>query len=143
QLTVENEEVRNRVKPYIKALSSSTKGKKDVIGLAFAVNGVISSADLYASNELFGKLWPRLLEAAGLEALMESKEKDKVPSITAADVSPFLKDADPGKAIKIGATDRIRIVMTESEQSFYFKTLDRKRQDAPIHRSYLKKLVEP
>jgi hypothetical protein len=143
QLTLENEEVRKGAKPYIKALSSSPKGKKDVIGLAFAVNGIISSADVYASNELFSKLWSRLLEAAALEALIESKEKDKVPSVTAADVSAFLKNADTGKAIQLGATDRIRIVMTESEQSFYFKTLDRKRQDAPIHRSYLKKLVEP
>jgi len=143
QLTLENEEVRKGVKPYVKALSSSPRGKKDVNGLAFAVNGIISGADLYASNELFGKLWPRLLEAAALEALMESNEKEKSHSVTATEVSAFLKNADTGKAIQIGATDRIRIVMTESDQSFYFKTLDRRRQDTPIHQSYLKKLAEP
>ena len=87
--------------------------------------------------------WPRLLEAAALEALTEMKEKEKIPPVSAAELSSFLKKADSGKSVQIGATDRIRIVMIETDQCFYFQTLDRKRQDAPIHRSYLKKLVEP
>jgi hypothetical protein len=143
QLTVENKEVRKGMKPYVRALSSAVQGKKDVTGFAFAVNGIINSADIYASHELFGKQWSRLLEAAALEALMELQEKEKVPSVTAPEVLSFLKKADTGKPVPIGATDRIRIVMTETDQCFYFQTLDRKRQDIPIHRSYLKKLVEP
>lgn len=142
QLTIENEEVRKAVKPYVKALSSVVQDKKDVVGFAFAVNGNINSADLYASNELFRKLWPRLFEAAALEALTELNEKEKFPSVTVSEVASFLKNADAKKPVQIGATDRIRIVMTETDQCFYFQTLDRKRQDAPIHRSYLKKLPE-
>jgi hypothetical protein len=143
QLTVENKEVRKGIKPYVRALSSAVQGKKNVIGFAFAINGIINSADMYASSELFGKQWSRLLDAAALEALMELQEKEKVPSVTAPEVLSFLKKADSGKPIEIGATDRIRIVMTETDQCFYFQTLDRKRQDTPIHRSYLKKLDEP
>jgi uncharacterized membrane protein YgcG len=142
QLTVENEEVRKGVKPYIKALSSVTQDKKDVVGFAFAINGEINSADLYASNELFRKLWPRLLEAAAVEARLEFNEKQKLPSVAVSQVVSFLKNADAKKPIQLGATDRIRIVMTETDQCFYFQTLDRKRQDAPIHRNYLKKLPE-
>ena len=143
QLTVENKEVRKGVRPYLKALSSAVQDKKDVIGFVFAVNGIINSADIYASNELFRKQWPRLLEAATVEALMELKKNEKLPSVTVAEVQSFLNNADSKKPVQIGATDRIRIVMTETDQCFYFQTLDRKRQDAPIHRSYLKKLVEP
>lgn len=142
QLTVENEEVRKSVRSYIKALSSATKDKKDVVGFAFAVNGNINSVEIYANNELFSKLWSRLLEAAALEARMELNEKEKPSSVTPPEVLSFLKNADAKKPIQIGATDRIRIVMTETSQCFYFQTLDRKRQDAPIHRSYLKKLPE-
>jgi hypothetical protein len=143
QLTVENKDVRKGVKPYVRALSSAVQGNKDVIGFAFAVNGIINSSEIYATNELFRKQWSRLLEAAAIEALTELKEKEKVPSVTAAEVLSFLKKADMGKPAQIGATDRIRIVMTETDQCFYFQTLDRKQRDAPIHRSYLKKLVEP
>jgi hypothetical protein len=143
QLTVESEEVRKGVRPYIKALSTAVDGKKDVVGFAFAVNGAINSADVYATSELFGKQWPRLLEAAATEALMEWKKDKKVPSIAVADMQSFLKNAETKKPVQIGATERIRIVMTETDHCFYFQTLDRKRQDAPIHRSYLKKLDEP
>jgi hypothetical protein len=142
QLTVENEDVRKAVKPYVKALSSAVEDKKDVVGFVFAVNGKINSADLYSSNELFRKLWTRLLEAAALEAQTELNEKEKLPSVTASEVTSFLKNAETKKPVQIGATDRIRIVMSETDQCFYFQTLDRKRQDTPIHRSYLKKLPE-
>src|SRR5439155_16456335 len=142
QLTVENEEVQKAVKPYVRALSSAVQDKKDVVGFVFAVNGTINSADLYASNELFRKLWSRLLEAAAVEARTELNEKEKPPSVTVSEVISFLKNADAKKPVQIGATDRIRIVMTETDQCFYFQTLDRKRQDVPIHRSYLKKLPE-
>jgi hypothetical protein len=142
QLTVENEELRKSVKSYIKALSSIVHDKKDVVGFAFAIDGEINSADLYANNELFRKLWSRHLEAAALEARLELKEKEKPPSVTVSQVASFLKNADAKKPIQLGATDRIRIVMTETDQCFYFQTLDRKRQDAPIHRNYLKKLPE-
>jgi len=142
QLTIENEEVRKAVKPYVKALSSAVQDKKDVVGFVFAINGNINSADLYASNELFRKLRSRLLEAAAVEARTALNEKEKPPSITVSEALSFLKNADAKKPVQIGATDRIRIVMTETDQCFYFQTLDRKRQDAPIHRSYLKKLPE-
>ena len=47
-----------------------------VIGYAFAINGKVNSADVYASHELFQKLWPKLLESSAVEAFSEL-QKDK------------------------------------------------------------------
>jgi hypothetical protein len=143
QLTVENKDVRTALGEYLKPLSLVIDDKKDVVGFVFAVNGLLNSAEIYASGELFRKRWPRLLDAAALEALTEFQEQKNSPRLTAAQVLSTLKAAGKGKPFEIGATDRIRIVMTETDQCFYFQTLDRKRQEASIHQSYLMKLIEP
>ena len=41
------------------------------------INGRLNSADLYATPELFRKLWPKLLEAAALEALTETDSRGR------------------------------------------------------------------
>ncbi len=61
QLTLENGKVAATAAEYVQKLMNLTSGKSDVIGYAFAVNGEINSADVYVSNHLFKKLWPRML----------------------------------------------------------------------------------
>ena len=43
----------------------------DVIGFAFAINNELNSADVYSSNGLFKRFWPRLLKTAAIEAVAE------------------------------------------------------------------------
>ena len=62
---------------YIKKLSGIIDGKSDVIGYAFAVNGKISSSDVYGSNALFRQLWPKLLKASAVEAIAELQKDAK------------------------------------------------------------------
>ena len=47
-----------------------------MIGYVFAINGKVNSADIYGSNVLFKKLWPKLLKANAIEAIAEL-QKDK------------------------------------------------------------------
>ncbi len=71
QLAVENRKVRETAESYVSALSGIVKGKDDVIGYVFAINGQVNSADVYASSALFKKLWPKLLKASAIEAIAE------------------------------------------------------------------------
>src|SRR5436190_7271506 len=69
QLALDNKNVQESSDNYFKALSGIVDGKSDVIGYVFAINGKINSADVYASNTLFQKLWPKLLQASAIEAV--------------------------------------------------------------------------
>src|SRR5262245_30406230 len=73
QLTLETMLVKDTANDYVKNLSSIINGKRDVIGFVFAINGQINSADVYSSNALFAKLWPKMLEASAIEAIAELK----------------------------------------------------------------------
>src|SRR5262249_22234745 len=77
QLTLENKLVKDTANDYVKNLSSIINGKRDVIGFVFAINGQINSADVYSSNALFAKLWPKMLQASAIEAIAELKAEEK------------------------------------------------------------------
>src|SRR5262245_34142563 len=61
QLSLENNNLRQAVDDYVKTLSPIIEGKNDVIGYVFAINGQINSADVYSSNALFKKIWPKMI----------------------------------------------------------------------------------
>src|SRR5687767_8421392 len=69
QLSLENKKLEKATAGFVKKLADIPKGKSDVIGYAFAINGKINSADIYLSNHLFAKLWPKMLKAAVTEAI--------------------------------------------------------------------------
>ncbi len=82
QLTLENKNVRESSADYVKQFASLTADKHDVIGYVFAINGQINSADIYSSNVLFKKLWPKLLDASAIEAFAEFDESVKSEPVT-------------------------------------------------------------
>src|SRR6266545_601187 len=77
QLAVENHKVQETAESYVQALAGIVNGGNDVIGYAFAINSKINSADVYASNALFKKLWPKLLKANAIEAIAELQKDQK------------------------------------------------------------------
>jgi hypothetical protein len=68
-LAAEDPELRKRVQGIVKALETLPEGKQDIVGMAFAINGKINSAEVYATTGLFQKLWPKLLKGCAVEAL--------------------------------------------------------------------------
>ena len=139
QLSLENEKLKDVSGDFIKALAGIVKNKADVIGFAFAINGKLNSADVYASHALFAKLWPKLLNAAAVEAIAEFNPKDKFDAVTADNVAAFLREAETGKAEQKNVTQRVLSVQRENDKSLFFETRDRKRGDAWLHRNYLVK----
>lgn len=70
QLTYEHDGLRHAIDDYTTILDGAplTAGGR-VVGVVWAINGVTSHADRYASPRLFAKLWRKLLRAAATEAV--------------------------------------------------------------------------
>ena len=64
QLALENGGLERAQADYVKALQPLGEKDSDIVGYIFAVNGKINSADIYPSNGLFRKMWPKLLRAS-------------------------------------------------------------------------------
>jgi hypothetical protein len=117
--------VQETADAYVKALSHITDKHADVIGYAFAINGKINSADVYAANALFRKLWPSLLKASAVEAIAELQKDQKFDAVSRADVGEFLDDAEGGAATEKDVTTRVQMITRESKVNILFETRDR------------------
>jgi hypothetical protein len=139
QLSLENKKLLENVESYVKKLSGSVDGKNDVVGFAFAINGQVNSADVYAASGLFKKLWPKLLKATAVEAVAELKQDKTFPAVTADQVKAFMADAAKGKASEKEVTKRLNQLLNDNEKSCLFQTLDRDQKNVPLRRNYLAK----
>ena len=138
QLAVENEKVRETADSYIKALSNLANRGDDVIGYVFAINGKVNSADIYGSNVLFKKLWPKLLKANAIEAIAEL-QGDKFKPASADSVRGFLSEAEKAKGSDKDVNARVNLLTREDNENILFETRDRAQPKAWVHRNYIKK----
>jgi len=138
QLSLENGRVAATADEYIRSLSNIVAGQTDVIGYAFAVNGQINSADVYVSNALFKKVWPKMLKAASIEAVSHSRGVRLAEPVKADAVGAFLKDADKGAVKERAASGNASIVTREQKDNVVFEARDDKA-NVVVHRSYVKK----
>jgi len=137
QLSLENEKLSKARAGYTSALSGAVDGKPDIVGVVIAINGRLSSAEVYPSNGLFRKMWPKLLDAGATEAIADKAEKvDALP--TTAQVLAFLDAADAGKPIEDAKLDAGNArELKDSAASIAVAT---KRPDGKlVHKSYLAK----
>jgi hypothetical protein len=139
QLSLENKKLQEMREAYLKKLTKVVAGKTDVIGYAFAINGKINSADVYASSELFKKLWPKLLRATAVEAIAELQKGQEFEQVNAEAIESFLAEAERGSASERGVTARIKLVTRDTDESVLFETRDLKLNEAWIHKSYVTK----
>lgn len=136
QLTIENEKLKTAQASFISALETKALEDNDVIGVIFAVNGKMASADLYPSNGLFRKMWPKLVRAAALEAFASRKEGVS-SSPTVEDADKFLADAQSGAAEERALAG---IASHETRQSAnVLKVEARSASGTWIHRNFLAK----
>ena len=138
QLAVENNKVQESADRYIQALAKIVDGSDDVIGYVFAINGKVNSADVYGSNVLFKKLWPKLLKANAIEAIAELQQ-EKFEPVKAEHAKAFLAEGEKAKATEKSVTERVGLVTGEDADNIFFETRDRGQKDAWIHRNYIKK----
>jgi hypothetical protein len=120
---------------YVAALKAAGEAGDEIVGYAFAVNGKLNSAEIYESNGLFRKMWPKLLDASATEAISHRNDsKDKAPPIAA--VTAFLGAADGAKANETQLNFGVRRITRESDKELSFET---SLAEGWVHRSYLLK----
>lgn len=137
-LALENAALQRRLAHCLDACANLLTNHADAVGFAFAVNGQLSSADLYASPELFRKLWPRLLESAALEAIAEADAPGLTCSTPSSkDVSAWLRRARRGRKSRFEITPRVTLVVRESERQISFETTDAEQGNLCVHQSVL------
>lgn len=138
-LSVDTDAVKENTAGYINALRGILRNKTDVIGYAFAINGKVNSADVYASQALFAKLWPKLLKATATEALAEFDQNAKAEPVADETIRAFLAESEQPEAKSKEVTRRVRVVTREDDQNIFFETQDRLQKDAWVHRNYIRK----
>jgi hypothetical protein len=138
QLSLENKQVMATTDEFVKKLSGIINGKNDVIGYAFVINGKINSADVYASNFLFKKLWLKLLKASAVEAVSELNEARSARVVKVSDIKAFLDGADRAKSEERAVTDRVKAVTREDNENVVFESRDNKTK-VTLHKSYVRK----
>ena len=136
QLALENKKLVTEQKTYVEALKAAGEAPDDVIGYVFAINGAISSGDVYPSNALFRKMWAKLLNAGATEAIGHRNDTPAVvpPSIEA--VNAFLAAAEQGAKNEKPLTAGLRQETREGEKTYMFETAG---GSGFVHRNYLAK----
>ncbi len=138
QLTLENEKLKQARTAYIGALEAQGQNKEDVIGYVVAINGKISTANLYPSNALFRKMWSKQLAASVTEAIGEKKDAvAQSPPPPPPKVSEFLAEAERGKSHERTAAAGMRVETRDADKTLYNEA--RSPKGKWIHRNYLAK----
>ncbi len=138
-MSMEAPALQKSTEGHLRDLKGIIDGKSDVIGYAFAINGKVNSADVYASHDLFSRLWPKLLRASAVEAVAEYQAGKKVDPADAAAVKTALLDAESGKATEKHSTERTHVIVKETPQNVLFETRDRAHREGWVHRNYMTK----
>jgi hypothetical protein len=139
QLTLENKTVEELTKAYLDKLASVGEGKADVIGYAYAINGTVAGAEIYAGNSLFRKAWPILLRSSAIEALAADRKAKSSPAVTATVVQKFLTEAEKGKATAENVSSRVRLIQHETDKAVLFESCDQQLKGKPFRCSYVAK----
>jgi hypothetical protein len=134
ELTLDLKEVRARQEAYMARLSPALQEHPGAVGFAFAVNGRLNSAEMYASPELFRKLWNKLLASAVVEAMAEQQSKKPAGSPTSDFVRKFAEATGQGQSSEREITGRIRVHTKMSKDTVLFETEDRELGPVRLHR---------
>jgi hypothetical protein len=136
QTALEDDKLKTAQQAYIGPLRPAGENDPDIIGYVFAVNGRLNSGDVYSSNALFRKMWPKLLAASATEAIARrGAAVGAAPSAEA--VRAFVNAAEAGRASVADLTQHARLETRETEQAFYFATVW--ADGRWVHRNYLAK----
>ena len=135
QLSLESEKLKTAQAAYLAAFQEG-KVDDDVVGYIAAINGKISGGDVYASPELFRKMWRKLLAASVTEAIghRDAAGAD-APSVD--QLAAFIKAVESAPESERVLNSNVKLATRDGEGSLYAET--RRADGAWVHRSYLAK----
>jgi hypothetical protein len=130
---------------YVAALLPHIEKHKDAIGLAVAMNGNVTAADVYTSPALFQRLSRKLLNSYALEALLARDARQQVTPPGKHQVLTFLSKAAATRAATEMVGDSMQRATRENEEAVMYEYghVNRPTSGKPgvviLHQSYLKK----
>lgn len=137
-LTLENKEIAAAIAAQVLALKDLPNEHDDTIGFIYAVNGQIAGGDIYASRDLFRKLWPRLLEASAVEAVAASGEQTVAVVATEDDVRNLMSVTETMTGNREDLPAGVTLISREDDKVAIFDTSS-SQVDGVIHRNYIVK----
>ena len=141
QLALENEKLFDAQKGYVAALKPAGEDADDIIGYVFAINGELNSADVYASNGLFRKMWGKLLNASAIEAIGHRNEPSVAPPAI-EQVTAFLAAAQAARQAKSRSMPACAWSRAKPTKLISSRPRGRQSPGTPlswVHRNYLAK----
>ena len=141
-MLIEVLEAQSWLTPYIHPLLPLAEAHMEATGAVFVLGGKFNSAELYATPALFRQMWPKLLYAMAVEALVEQKQtgKEGTDTIPAkGEVTAWLAAGHRRGAV--GHTDKINKRVHRRIRSgggvFCFETLDQEQDGLCVHETIL------
>jgi ARG and Rhodanese-Phosphatase-superfamily-associated Protein domain len=135
QLALENKKLEKMRAAYVDALEYAGDKGSDIVGYIFAVNGKLNSGDVYMSNALFRKMWPKMLNAAANEAIGQRDAAGGKPP-SAKSVREFMAAAEAGKQSEAEVAFGMHRITHAGDKGYMIEAaLD----GGFVHRSYLAK----
>jgi hypothetical protein len=139
ELALEDKNVNKKIEQQVSELQRIADGKDDVVGCAIAINGKLNSLDVYASHDLFAKLWPKQLKSAVLEANANLNVKVASQAIAPDSVSQTLANAEKSKPKReVASNSQTQLIDRETKSEFLFQTRD-KTNGTLIHENLILK----
>ena len=141
----ENKALSTNRDAYVTALLPQIRKHSNAIGMAIAINGKMTSADVYASPVLFQRLSGKLLNSYALEGLLARDASQHVPAPTKQQVIAFLAKPSAaraanetvGRSMQRSTRETDDVVMYEYGQ--VSQPANATKGVAVVHQSYLKK----
>ena len=141
----ENKTISTSRDAYVQALLPTIRKHTKAIGLAVAINGKVTSADVYASPALFQRMTEKLLNSYALEGFLARDASQSISAPAKEQVFAFLsKPATTavatetvGKSMQRSTRETDEVVMYE--YSHVAKAAVAKPDVVVVHQSYLKK----
>ncbi len=140
-MLVEVLETQGWLNEYVNALLSLAEAHREATGAVFAFNGRLDSAHLYATPALLRQMWPKLLWAMCVEALIEQKEGAggavKLPG--KGEVTAWLAASHGRRAARhtVVVTKRTHRRIRSTGSQLCFETLDQEQEGLCVHEAIL------
>ena len=139
QLTLEAPQVKRTAADFQADLGGLAAKNPDALGYVVVVNGKVTGADVYATHELFRKLWPKLLDSASVEAMAAANPGEKFSPPSMADVRAAATGYGARVSEEKQLNRRTSSLKAELPQGTVLETRDSTTPAAPVHRSYVVK----
>jgi hypothetical protein len=135
----DNKTVSGNRDAYVTALVPHVRKQNKAIGLAIAINGTVTAADVYASPVLFQRVVGKLLNSYALEALLARDARPRASTPTKQQVMAFLSTPAARESAETIGGSMHRVTRETDETVMYEYGHLREKRAVMVHQSYLKK----